>query len=105
MHPSSVVLKDHEVVWDVTPAGLGGRLYVTDRRLLYETSTGSGSGEVLLSDVTEVRPWNWLGLLPFGLAIVTRDGRRHTLRVRHRKPLIALINALCPADESSIPVE
>ena len=103
MNQSAITLQDHEVVWDVTPAGLGGLLYVTDRRLLFETPSRSGSGEVLLQDVTAARPWNLLGLLPLGVAVMTRDGRRHTLRVRGRRPLIALIAALCPAETGGTP--
>ncbi len=99
MHLSDITLQDHEVVWDVTPAGAGGVLYVTDRRLRYQPRHGADAGEVLLRDVAAVRPWNLLGLLPFGVAVVTRDGRRHTLRVRGRRALMALIAALCPADE------
>ncbi|HEY1381706.1 MAG TPA: hypothetical protein VGF55_33215 [Gemmataceae bacterium] len=105
MHIPAIALQEQEVVWDVSPAGFGGVLYITDRRLCYETPHGGGSGEILFRDVTAVRPWNLLGLVPLGVAVTTRDGRRHTLRVRHRRPLLALIAALCPADGQSVPAE
>src|SRR4051794_20377866 len=98
MQIPAIALQEQEVVWDVTPAGLGGVVYVTDRRLRFETPRGGGSGEILLRDVTAVRPWNLFGLVPLGVAVLTRDGRRHMLRVRGRRPLMALIAALCPND-------
>jgi hypothetical protein len=101
----TITLQDQEVIWDVSPAGFGGLLYITDRRLLFETPHGSGSGEIRLADVTKIRPWNLLGLVPLGLTVITHDGRRHPLRVRRRRPLMALIAALCPADDESAPAE
>ncbi|HVS38996.1 MAG TPA: PH domain-containing protein [Gemmataceae bacterium] len=73
----------------------GGWLYVTNRRVIFEPnalSFGSRVREIPLEDIDDVGPHNLLGIIPDGMEIWTRDGKRHRFVVWGRRRLIDMIH-------------
>lgn len=66
---------------------VGGRLYLTDRRLMFQPHLFNLQIEewcVGLTEVEEVRAFLTLGFIPNGLSVVTSDGEeRFLVRDRH----------------------
>lgn len=74
--------------------GVGGRLYVTNRRVIFEShmvNIRRGVTEIPLADIEEVRPRNNLWVIPNGMEIETRDGIRYRFVVWGRKQIIDMI--------------
>jgi hypothetical protein len=72
----------------------GGHLYVTDRRLIFEPhglNFRRGATEIPLDDIEDVRPCNTLWLVPNGLEVRLRGGKRRRFVVWNRQALMELI--------------
>jgi hypothetical protein len=79
--------------------GVGGRLYITDRRIRFEShrlNFQSGPTEIRLSEVTSVGPHNYLGIVRNGMEVRTAVGQRHRFVVWERWKLIELIQKGMP---------
>lgn len=76
--------------------GVGGRLKITNRRVVFEPHALNLQripAEILLSDVAEVGPRNTLGIVPNGMFIRTKAGVEYRFVVWGRDRLIGLIAA------------
>jgi hypothetical protein len=74
--------------------GVGGVLYITDRRIRFEShrwNGRTGPTEIPLDVVTAVRPANNLGLIPNGMLVETEEGKSYRFVVWGRRRLIDLI--------------
>ncbi|MGO9770624.1 MAG: GRAM domain-containing protein [Roseiarcus sp.] len=79
---------------------VGGRLYLTNQRLVFEThklNVQSGTKEIALSDVQSLQPcWTkFLGIFPLfpnSLAIFTKDGTEYRFVLAGRRAWAAAIN-------------
>ena len=75
--------------------GVGGRLYVTDRRVIFEShflNIRRGVTVIALADIDDVRPRNNLWVVPNGLEIETCDGVRFRFVTWGRDRLIDMIH-------------
>ena len=73
---------------------VGGRIYVTDRRVIFEShwlNFRRGVTKIPIDDIEDVRPCNNLGFVPNGMEILTRDGRRFSFVTWARQSLMELI--------------
>lgn len=76
--------------------GVGGRLKITSRRLLFEphaTNFQKNPAEILMSDIQEVRKRNTFGIVPNGMLVQTKSGFEYKFVVWNREKLIAIIAA------------
>jgi GRAM domain len=74
--------------------GVGGRLYITNRRLRFEAhalNIQRGATDIPWEDIADVRPRNNLWIIPNGMEIETRDGVCYRFVVWGRKRLIDMI--------------
>ena len=75
--------------------GVGGRLYVTNRHVIFEShfiNFQRGVTEIPLDEIDDARPRNNLGFIPNGMEILTREGTRYRFVVWGRKRLIDMIH-------------
>jgi GRAM domain len=73
---------------------VGGKLFVTDRRIRFEShplNVQCGATEILLSEVKAVSRCTNLGWLPNGLLVETTEARTHRFVVWNRQQLLGLI--------------
>ena len=76
--------------------GVGGRLKITSRRVLFEPhalNLQKISAEILLSDIKEVSESNTMGLIPNGMTVRTKAGVEYKFVVWGREKLISLIES------------
>ncbi len=76
---------------------VGGRIYVTNRRVIFEShglNLQRGNTEIPLEEIVEARRRNTLFIVPNGMEIETRDGTRYRFVVWTRARLIDMI-AVC----------
>ena len=76
--------------------GVGGRLKITSRRVLFEphaVNLQKIPAEILLSDIREVSKRNTMGLVPNGMLIRTRGGVEYKFVVWGREKLISIIES------------
>ncbi len=76
--------------------GVGGRLKITSRRVVFEphaVNLQKIPAEILLSDIAEVRKRNTMGLVPNGMLIRTRAGVEYKFVVWGRERLISIIES------------
>lgn len=74
--------------------GVGGRLKITTRRVLFEPhaiNIQRNPAEIPMPDIAEVRTRNTLGIIPNGVLIRTRAGVEYKFVVWGRERLIRLI--------------
>jgi hypothetical protein len=74
--------------------GVGGKLYITDRRIRFESHRWNGQpgpSEILLREATAVRSFDNLGLIPNGVLVETDEGKSYRFVVWRRQRLIELI--------------
>ncbi len=79
---------------------VGGRLYVTNRRVIFEShflNIRRGATEIPLGHIEDVVPRNNLGFIPNGMEIRTRDGSRYRFVTWGRRRLIDMIH-VCKSD-------
>ena len=75
--------------------GVGGRLYVTNRRVIFEShflNIRHGVTVLPLTEIEDVRPRNNLWVIPNGMEIETRDGVRYRFVTWGRDRLIDMIH-------------
>jgi hypothetical protein len=75
--------------------GVGGRLKVTNQRLIFEPHAINIQKQILevpLNQIKEVSPRNTMGLIPNGILVKLVSGQEYKLVVWKRKELIELIN-------------
>jgi hypothetical protein len=93
---------DEEILADVVAnlfrgkEAVGGRLKITNRRLLFEAhnfNVQRQPAEISLSDVTAALKVNTLGIIPNGLLIRTKTGIEYKFVVWRRGRLIELVNS------------
>ena len=73
---------------------VGGRLYVTNRRVIFEPhflNFRRRVTEMPLTEIEEVRPRNTLGLIPNGMEVETCEGVRYQFVVWGRERIIDMI--------------
>ena len=76
--------------------GVGGKLKITNSRVLFEAhaiNIQKQPLEILISDIAEVNTRNTLGIIPNGLLIRTKEGVEYKFVVWGRGKLIGLINS------------
>jgi len=76
--------------------GVGGRLKLTTRRLLFEPhaiNIQRNPLEISVGDIAEVRKRNTMGLIPNGVLVRTKGGVEYKFVVWGRDKLIRLIQA------------
>jgi hypothetical protein len=76
--------------------GVGGRLKITSRRVLFEPhaiNLQKIPAEILLSDIKEVTKRNTMGLIPNGMMVTTKAGVDYRFVVWGREKLISLIES------------
>jgi hypothetical protein len=76
--------------------GVGGRLKITNRRILFEAheiNFQKQPAEILISDIAEATARNTLGIIPNGLLIRTKEGDEYKFVVWGRGRLIELVNS------------
>jgi hypothetical protein len=76
--------------------GVGGRLTLTSRRVLFEPhaiNLQRNPADILLSDIVEVRKRNTLGLIPNGLLIRTKAGVEYKFVLWDREKVMNLIES------------
>jgi hypothetical protein len=74
---------------------VGGQIYITSRRLIFEShalNIQRGTTEITLENIAVARPRNTLWLIPNGMEIETRDGVRYRFVVWARARLIDMIH-------------
>jgi len=79
--------------------GVGGRLRVTSRRVLFEPHAMNFQNrpvDILLSDIAEVSKRKTMGLVPNGLLIRTKSAVEYKLVVLDRERLISIIESRMP---------
>ncbi len=101
MPAPAVALEPGEKLMAKVPANLwrgweavGGKLYITDRRMRFEThpyNVQVGPAEILMSEVKAVSRVNNLGLVPNGLLVETTKRGCYQFVVWNRQRLIGLI--------------
>lgn len=77
------------------PEAVGGRLKLTDRRLLFKShniNIQTGTTEILIEQIAEVKKRNTLGIVPNGISIVTKDGAKYKFVLWRRSKIIDFIN-------------
>jgi len=77
--------------------GVGGRLKVTDRRLLFEPHNFNFQTmtlEIPLSQVEQVQPRNTWGIVPNGILVKLTSGVEYKFVVWKRQTLVATIEGL-----------
>lgn len=75
--------------------GVGGKLKVTNYRVVFESHAlnfQTGTTEIPLSNIVEARKRNTAGIVPNGMAILTKDGMEYKFVVWNRSVLIDFIN-------------
>ena len=80
---------------------VGGRIYVTNRRVIFEShglNLQRGTTEIPLENIVEARRRNTLFIIPNGMEIETRDGVRYRFVVWTRARLIDMI-AVCKSGQ------
>jgi hypothetical protein len=83
---------------------VGGHLYLTDRRLIFEShrlNVQSGPTEIALADITDIRKaWTkFLGVIPMApnsLAVTTRDGQARQIVLSGRDKWLEAIYGPAP---------
>jgi GRAM domain-containing protein len=83
----------HANLWRGCDA-VGGKLYITDRRMRFESHPFNfqfGPTEILMSEVKAVSRVNNLRLVPNGLLVETKKRTSYRFVVWNRQPLIGLI--------------
>jgi hypothetical protein len=74
--------------------GVGGKLYITDRRIRFESHRWNrqpGPSEILMREVTAVGSFDNLGLIPNGMLVETKERKSYRFVVWRRQRLIELI--------------
>lgn len=80
---------------------VGGRMKITNQRVLFEPHTVNiqkQPAEILLEQVAEVRKRNTLGVVPNGILIRTKSGIEYKFVVWGRERLINLIQGHLPKE-------
>lgn len=75
--------------------GVGGRLKITNQRLIFEPHAINIQKQILevpLNQIKEVNPRNTMGIIPNGILVKLVSGQEYKLVVWKRKELIELIN-------------
>jgi len=75
--------------------GVGGRLKITNQRLIFEPHAINIQKQILevpLNQIKEVSPRNTIGIVPNGILVKLVSGQEYKLVVWKRKELIELIN-------------
>jgi hypothetical protein len=75
---------------------VGGRLKITNRRVLFESHAMNLQkipAEILFSDIAEVSKRNTLGFVPNGMLIRTKAGVEYKFVVSGRDKLISIIES------------
>jgi hypothetical protein len=95
------LLNDEKIFFDVAAnlfrgmEAVGGKLKVTNYRLVFESHAlnfQTGTTEIPLGNIVEAKKRNTAGIVPNGMAILTRDGMEYRFVVWNRGVLIDFIN-------------
>ena len=76
--------------------GVGGRMKITDRRVLFEPhaiNIQRQPAEIPFEHIAEVRKRNTMGIIPNGILILTKSGIKYKFVVWGRERLISLIQS------------
>jgi hypothetical protein len=76
---------------------VGGRLKITDRRLLFQPhaiNLQTTPAEIPISQISEMRPRNTLGIVPNGMLVKLQSGVEYKFVVWKRQQLMATIDGL-----------
>lgn len=74
---------------------VGGRLIITNQRLLFQPhafNIQKQNLEIPLNQIKEVRPRNTMGIVPNGILVTLDTGQEYKLVVWKRKALMGLID-------------
>jgi hypothetical protein len=99
--PGETVLKDGRANFQRGAEAVGGRLYLTDRRLIFESHTFNiqiGTTEIPLAEIAGLRKvWTkFLGVVPIApnsIAVTTTDGSEHRIVCPKRGEWIEALHA------------
>lgn len=74
---------------------VGGKLKITDRRLIFKShafNIRTGTTEILIEQIAEVKKRNTLGLVPNGISIITKDEIEYKFVLWNRSKIIDFIS-------------
>lgn len=74
---------------------VGGKLKITDRRLIFEShdfNIQTGTTEILIEQIAEVKKRNTLGIVPNGISVITKDESGYKFVLWNRSKIIDFIN-------------
>lgn len=95
------LMKNEQIYFEVAAnlfrgaEAVGGKLTITDRRMLFHShafNLQTGSTEIVIENIQEVKKRNTWGIVPNGLSVRTKDGKEYKFVVWNRKKLIGFIN-------------
>lgn len=75
--------------------GVGGKLKITDRRLVFEShafNIQTGITEIYFSQIAEVKKRNTMGIVPNGMSVITKDGVEFKFVLWNRTKIIDFLN-------------
>jgi hypothetical protein len=94
-------LKENETILEDVAAnlyrgieGVGGRMKITDRRVIFEPhafNLQTQAAEIPLEQISEIRKYNNLGFIPNGILFKLKSGIQYKFVVWGREHLITLI--------------
>src|SRR3954451_16880617 len=101
LQPGEALIKESRANLQRGIESVGGHLYLTDRRLIFEShrfNVQAGATEIPLGDITGVRKvWTtFLGAIPLppnSIAVTTAGGQEHRIVCSKRDEWIAAIGA------------
>jgi GRAM domain-containing protein len=101
LQPGEVVVKESRANLQRGLESVGGHLYLTNRRLIFEShkfNVQRGTSEIPLSDITDVRKaWTkFLGVLPLAprsIAVTTTSGQQHRIVCNKRDEWIDAVRS------------
>lgn len=74
---------------------VGGKLMITDRRLIFKSHTfniQTGTTEILIEEITEVKKRNTLRIIPNGISVTTKNGVEYNIVLWNRRKIIDFLN-------------
>lgn len=94
-------MENEQIYFDVLanlfigPEAVGGKLKITDRRLVFKShdfNIQTGTIEILIEQIAEVKKRNTLGIVPNGMSIITKDGIKYKFVLWRRSKIIDFIS-------------
>lgn len=96
-----ILMENERIYFDVLAnlfrgiEAVGGKLMITDRRLIFKSHTfniQTGTTEILIEEITEVKKRNTLKIVPNGISVITKNGVEYNFVLWNRRKIFDFLN-------------